>query len=79
MSAHENNPSENAQSALLASKTDLALNDQQKLFLARFDQYQIEGRYPEMMPTAPTYEKAVQEIVAAQEFQLWLKQKLPKS
>lgn len=64
---------------LLASKTDLALNDQQKLFLARFDQYQIEGRYPEMMPTAPTYEKAVQEIVAAQEFQLWLKQKLPKS
>ncbi len=32
-----------------------------------------------MMPTAPTYEKAVQEIVAAQEFQLWLKQKLPKS
>lgn len=64
---------------LLASKTDMALSDQQKLFRARFDQYQIEGRCPEMLPTAPTPEKAAQEILAAQEFILWLKQKLPKS
>lgn len=64
---------------LLADKTALALSDGQKLFLARFDQYQIEGRYPEMLPIAPTQEKADQEIIAAQEFLLWLKLKLPKS
>jgi HEPN domain-containing protein len=64
---------------LLADKTGLALRDEQKLFLARFDQYQIEGRYPEMLPTAPTQEKAAQEMATAQEFLLWLKQKLPKS
>lgn len=64
---------------LLADKTNLAFSNDQKLFLARFDQYQIEGRYPEMLPTAPTQEKAAQEIIAAEEFVLWLKEKLPKS
>jgi len=64
---------------LLANKTALDLGDEQKLFLARFDQYQIEGRYPEMLPKAPTQEKATQEIIAAQEIITWLKQKLPKS
>lgn len=63
---------------LLASKTGLSLHNEQKLFFARFDQYQIEGRYPEMLPAAPTQEKAVEEIAAAQEFQKWLKQMLPK-
>jgi HEPN domain-containing protein len=64
---------------LLASKTDLALSDEQKLFLARFDQYQIEGRYPEMLPKAPTREKAAQELAIAQEMITWLRQKLPTS
>lgn len=64
---------------LLLGKTDLNLTNEQKLFLARFDQYQIEGRYPEMLPIAPTQEKAMQEVIAAQDILLWLKQKLPKS
>ena len=64
---------------LLASKTDLALSDEQKLFLARFDQYQIEGRYPEMLPKAPAREKAAQELAIAQEMVTWLRQKLPTS
>jgi HEPN domain-containing protein len=64
---------------LLAGKTDLTLSEEQKLFFARFDQYQIEGRYPEMLPKAPSREKAAQEIAVAQEFISWLKQKLQKS
>lgn len=61
---------------LLAEKANLDLADTQKTFLARFDQYQIEGRYPEMMPDAPTRSKAEQELVAAQEFIEWLKERL---
>jgi HEPN domain-containing protein len=63
---------------LLVGKTDLLLSEEHKLFLARFDQYQIEGRYPEMLPKAPSSEKAAQEIAIAQEFISWLKQKLQK-
>src|SRR3989304_3165049 len=36
-----------------AERADLRLSDTQRLFLARFDRYQLEGRYPDVLPAAP--------------------------
>lgn len=40
----------------LAEMTKLDLSNDQINFLARFDRYQIEGRYPNMLPPAPDRE-----------------------
>ena len=60
----------------LAERTDLSVSEPQRLFLARFDQYQLEGRYPDMLPMAPDIETAGQELRQAQEMFEWLIQQL---
>ena len=60
----------------LAEQTDLAWSEEQRLFLARFDRYQIEGRYPDMLPAAPDMALARGELKQAQEVFDWLNRKL---
>jgi HEPN domain-containing protein len=60
----------------LAERTDLSVSEPQRLFLARFDQYQLEGRYPDMLPMAPDIETARNELRQAQEMFEWLIQQL---
>ena len=60
----------------LAERTDLSVSEPQRLFLARFDQYQLEGRYPDMLPMAPDIETAGHELRQAQEMFEWLIQQL---
>jgi len=59
----------------LAERTGLAFSEEQRVFLARFDRYQIEGRYPDLLPPAPDVETARAEVGAAQEVLAWLIQK----
>lgn len=60
----------------LAERTELSVSEPQRLFLARFDQYQLEGRYPDMLPIAPDIETAHNELTQAQEVFEWLIQRL---
>jgi HEPN domain-containing protein len=60
----------------LAERTDLSVSEPQRLFLARFDQYQLEGRYPDVLPIAPDIETARNELSQAQEVFEWLIQRL---
>jgi len=60
----------------LVERTDLPASEQQRLFLARFDRYQLEGRYPDMLPAAPDIETARSEMRRAQEVFEWLIQRL---
>jgi len=60
----------------LAERTDLSMSESQRLFLARFDQYQLEGRYPDMLPVAPDIKTARDELRQAQEVFAWLMQRL---
>ena len=60
----------------LAERTDLSVSEPQRLFLARFDQYQLEGRYPDILPMAPDIETARSELRQAQEMFEWLIQQL---
>ena len=60
----------------LAERTDLALSEDYAVFLARFDRYQIEGRYPELLSVAPDLEIARNELKHAEEVFTWLKQLL---
>jgi HEPN domain-containing protein len=60
----------------LAERTDLSVSEDQRLFLARFDRYQLEGRYPDMLPVAPDIETAQNELRQAQEVFEWLTQRL---
>ena len=58
--------------------TDLALSEEQRVFLARFDRYQIEGRYPTLLPPAPDIETARQELEQAKEVFEWLSHQLQR-
>jgi HEPN domain-containing protein len=60
----------------LAERTTLALSEEQRVFLARFDRYQIEGRYPELLPAAPDIKTAREELEQAQEVFEWLSRQL---
>jgi HEPN domain-containing protein len=60
----------------LAERTGLALSEEQRAFLARFDRYQIEGRYPDLLPAPPSVEAARQELQQAEEVFEWLKRQL---
>jgi HEPN domain-containing protein len=60
----------------LAERTKLSLSEEQRVFLARFDRYQIEGRYPETLPSALNVETARQELGRAKEIFEWLSQQL---
>jgi HEPN domain-containing protein len=58
----------------LAERTDLKLSEEQREFLARFDKYQIEGRYPDSLPPQPTIELARTELNQAEAMFTWLNQ-----
>jgi len=60
----------------LAERTDLTLSEEHIVFLARFDRYQIEGRYPDMLTVAPDIETARAELKQAKEVFEWLNQLL---
>lgn len=60
----------------LAEHTDLTLSEACTVFLARFDRYQIEGRYPDLLPAAPSVAVARTELTQAQEIFEWLNQLL---
>jgi len=60
----------------LIERTDLPVSEPQRLVLARVDQYQLEGRYPDMLPMAPDIETARNELRQAQEVFEWLNQQL---
>lgn len=60
----------------LAERTALSVSEPQRLFLARFDQYQFEGRYPDILPMTPDIETARNELRQAQEMFEWLIQQL---
>lgn len=61
---------------LLATKANMVLSDEQKRFIARFDRYQLEGRYPDTLSSTPDLETVNQELVSAREFLKWLAKKL---
>jgi len=56
----------------LAERIDLILTEEQLLFLARFDRYQMEGRYPDTLPPAPDRDFALAELGKAEEVFEWL-------
>jgi len=60
----------------LADLAGLALSDDQRRFLARFDRRQIEGRYPKRLGTPPTAAAATEEMRQAEEMFRWLTQQL---
>ena len=60
----------------LAERTTLTLSEEQRVFLARFDRYQMEGRYPDLLPAAPDVETARRELEQAQEVFEWLSRQL---
>ncbi len=59
----------------LAERTNLPFSDEQKRFVARFDRYQMEGRYPGAWTSTPDKKTAVREINTAKEFLTWLTKK----
>jgi HEPN domain-containing protein len=59
-----------------AERTALALSEEQRAFLARFDRYQIEGRYPDLLPAAPDVETAREELKQAEEVFQWFNRQL---
>ncbi len=59
----------------LAELTELSLSQNQLDFLARFDRYQLEGRYPDMLPPAPDTETTQEELTIANEMLKWLNEK----
>ena len=51
-------------------------SEPQRVFLARFDRYQMEGRYPDALPVPLDIAAARTELQQAQEMFAWLHQKL---
>ena len=58
----------------LAELAKSGFSQQQLDFLARFDRYQLEGRYPDMLPPAPDMETTRNELKRASEMLEWLNQ-----
>lgn len=56
----------------LAAQTGLQLTAEQSAFLGRFDRFQIEGRYPDVLPVELDYKTANQELTRAREVFEWL-------
>lgn len=56
----------------LAQLTGLSFSETQQIFLARFDQYQLEGRYPDKSPQPLSINEAKQELKKAEEILQWL-------
>ena len=59
----------------LSQLTQLSYSSEQQNFLARFDRYQIEGRYPEQLPVPLNVFEAKQELKEAKRLLIWLNQK----
>ena len=59
----------------LAEIAELNLSQEQLAFLARFDRYQIEGRYPDALPSAPEPETTRQELRKAGEMLKWMNER----
>lgn len=60
----------------LAERTNLSLSVERTTFLARFDRYQVEGRYPDLLPAALSVATARAELEEAREVFEWLSQQL---
>ena len=56
----------------LADTAGISLSGEQRAFLARFQQYCLEGRYPDYQPVAPSREEAESGLRKAQEVLSWL-------
>jgi len=56
----------------LGELAKLDLSQDQLDFLARFDRYQLEGRYPDMLPPAPDIKTTREELNQAKEILQWL-------
>lgn len=56
----------------LAECARVALSEEQRMFLARFDRHQLQGRYPDLLPEPPTSEMARAEMAQAREVFEWL-------
>jgi len=59
----------------LTELSGLSFSKQQEQFLARFDMYQLEGRYPDRLPALPEKRRAAQELQAVEELLQWLSKK----
>jgi HEPN domain-containing protein len=57
----------------LAKIANLPLANDQRVLLGRFNQYQLEGRYPEELPQPLTKREAKNELKAIEEILEWLK------
>lgn len=62
--------------AFLARLAELSLSDEYAIFLKYFDEYQLEGRYPEKNRIAPKGSVVTADISKAKELFQWLKQQL---
>jgi HEPN domain-containing protein len=60
----------------LIDKSQLEINDEQKLFLAVLMQFQLEGRYPDYSLNSPTKEKSLDYLQKTKGFLQWLISKL---
>lgn len=60
----------------LAELAGFTLNGEQKGVLAEMNRYNIEGRYPEMLPPPPRLEQARAELERAREIYQWLMNQL---
>lgn len=60
----------------LSEYAGIDFSEAQRVFLARFDRYQIEGRYPDALPVPLEITAARTELQQAQEMFAWLRQKL---
>jgi HEPN domain-containing protein len=56
----------------LAELGNLPITTEQRTFLGFFNQYQIEGRYPDQLPPSPDRGAAKKHLKQAQEILKWL-------
>jgi HEPN domain-containing protein len=57
----------------LSDLAEIPLSPDFRRFLARFQEYCLEGRYPEYIPSAPSRDQAESEFQECREFLSWLK------
>ncbi len=56
----------------LSEQSGINFNDYQLHFLARFDQYQLEGRYPDILQFTADESVLLKQFQIAREFHTWL-------
>jgi HEPN domain-containing protein len=57
----------------LAELAKLSISNQQRVILGRFNQYQLEGRYPDKLPKPASKNKAKAALKEGEEILVWLK------